>query len=134
MDPAWDRFWSKVSDGGDCWAWSAQISANGYGAFSYKGRGNYAHRVAYELMIAEIPEGLHIDHLCRNRWCVNPYHLEPVTKRENDRRKPPKTHCPKMHEYDEKNTYYDRVGCKRCRTCGRDSARLKYRITHGLEV
>lgn len=134
MIPEWDRFWAKVSAEGDCWIWTAQITANGYGAFRSKGRGAYAHRVSYEFMVAEIPEGLHIDHLCRNRKCVNPDHLDPVTKRENDRRRPPKTHCPKMHMYDEQNTYFDKLGVKVCRACGRDRARKKYRTLHGLEV
>lgn len=77
------RFWSKVSDTGDCWIWNAYTMPNGYGYFD-KG---YAHRWSYEHMVAPIPSDLELDHLCRTRNCVNPYHLEPVTHAENHRRR-----------------------------------------------
>jgi hypothetical protein len=77
------RFWAKVATDGDCWLWRAHVMRNGYGYFD-KG---YAHRWAYQHMVAEIPEGLELDHLCRVRNCVNPYHLEPVTHAENHRRR-----------------------------------------------
>lgn len=76
------RFWALVERGEGCWPWRGYSLANGYGGFEK----TTAHRVAYELSIGPIPEGLHLDHLCRNRLCVRPDHLEPVTPYENLRR------------------------------------------------
>lgn len=67
-----------------CWLWEGGISFKGYGAVYVPGVGTRpAHRASYEAFVGPIPEGLHIDHLCRVRCCVNPAHLEPVTPREN---------------------------------------------------
>jgi len=117
--PELERFWEKIqiTDNG-CWMWQAYVKPNGYAGF---GIGNteennrkmeYAHRWAYRNFIGEIPKGLELDHLCRNRSCVNPNHLEPVTRKENLSRSPlhalnqrSKTHCPSGHPYDEHNTY-----------------------------
>lgn len=77
-----DRFWSKVDKSGDCWEWTAATSG-GYGRFGMDGRSWRAHRVAYILILGEFPEGLELDHLCRNKRCVNPAHLEPVTHHVN---------------------------------------------------
>jgi hypothetical protein len=74
------RFLTHV---GECWEWLQNFNADGYGIYK---RNHQAHRVVYELLVAPIPEGLEIDHLCRNRRCVNPAHLEPVTHLENIRR------------------------------------------------
>lgn len=71
----------EVSDDG-CWNWTAALNAFGYGRF----RGLLAHRVSYESLVGPIPDGLELDHLCRNRKCVRPEHLEPVTHDENYRR------------------------------------------------
>lgn len=84
------KFWLRVdnTDSADeCWTWTGYTEAkSGYGRLSFGGARSYAHRVAYELAVGPIPEGLDLDHLCRVRNCVNPTHLEPVTRGENVRR------------------------------------------------
>lgn len=123
------RFWEKV-DGGDvtsCWIWKAAILHNGYGQFKVAdGWAVKAHRWSYEQLRGEIPAGLVIDHLCRNRACVNPWHLDPVTIKTNVLRgtghtalNASKTHCPKGHLYTEANTLRSRNGWRRCRACSR---------------
>lgn len=105
-----------------CIEWRGTIR-NGYGALSVNGKMRLAHRVAYELF-APIPDGLVLDHLCRNRPCINPDHLEPVTVAENNLRGvgcmanyARRTHCPKGHPYDATNTWITKVGARRCRAC-----------------
>lgn len=84
-----ERFFDKVqgSDPMGCWTWTGSTTKGGYGRFGFGPKGSIttvsAHRWVYEFMIAPIPEGMEIDHLCRNTSCVNPYHLEPVSKQEN---------------------------------------------------
>ena len=92
-----------------------------------------AHRVAYELLIGPIPAGLELDHLCRNRLCVNPAHLEPVTRQTNQHRGASvsgisvrATHCPEGHPYDADNTYVRPNGHRVCRECARRRQRPQY--------
>ena len=79
------RFWASVkkSDGDGCWEWTASGNQKGYGRFSFDGRHVMVHRFSYELHIGPIPEGLEVGHLCHNRRCVNPDHLEAMTHHKN---------------------------------------------------
>jgi hypothetical protein len=83
-----ERLWQKIRRTPDgCWEWTGAMSrATGYGKATMNGRSDGAHRIMYELIVGPIPTGLDLDHLCRNRICVNPAHLEPVTRSENVRR------------------------------------------------
>lgn len=119
---------------GECWRWLGARTPNGYGTFRFKNRTQPVHRWAYEEWVGPIPEGLEIDHLCRTRDCINPDHLEAVTRAENMRRATPargadhgngrKTHCPQGHEYTPENTY-ERRGRRYCRVC-RKAAMSRY--------
>lgn len=89
-----------------CWNWTGTKSDSGYGRVSIDGRAHQAHRIAYEILRAQIPDGMQIDHLCRNRACLNPDHMEPVTQRENimrgesvSARNARRNHCNRGHEY-----------------------------------
>jgi hypothetical protein len=107
-----DRLVDKFTIGDGCWEWTASKNWGGYGTISEGGRAGrdlLAHRALYELMVGPIPEGLQIDHLCRNRGCVRPDHMEPVTQQENIRRgmasgsRGRQTHCANGHEFTEEN-------------------------------
>jgi len=79
------RFWAKVDKNGPggCWLWTAARYPGGYGQFRANGKGGAAHRFAYELLVGPIPEGLEVDHVCHVRHCVNPGHLQAVTRSVN---------------------------------------------------
>lgn len=82
LTPPTVRFWAKVKKTKTCWLWTA-ASSRGYGQLGINKKLIYAHRFSYELHRGKIPQGLHIDHLCRVKKCVNPRHLEVVTQRQN---------------------------------------------------
>lgn len=125
-----DRFLSHVTPvPGGCWQWTGYLMPNGYAQFSRNGRKQYAHRVAYEFVHGPIPDGLVIDHLCRNRGCANPAHLEAVTQRTNIlrgvgfvARRARQTHCIRGHAFDTANTYRKPNGTRQCRACRRRAA------------
>ena len=109
-----------------CWDWTGSMYGNGYGRVRRgENSGALAHRVAYSLWVGPIADGMTIDHLCRNKRCVNPAHLEQVTITENVRRSTKsqaqitRTHCPQGHEYSESNTLVFR-GMRQCRTCRKE--------------
>lgn len=127
----------RVIPCGGCWEWTARLNRDGYGEFWWDDRAQKAHRVAYELMVGPIPDGLTLDHLCRNRCCVNPNHLEPVSITVNIRRMRPdgETECPRGHPLtgDNVGTRTGRNGrpWRVCRRCDRERQMAKY---HAMEV
>lgn len=144
--PPIDRFLAKVEwsdqryNGTRCLVWIGSTDLHGYGHFrvsnSYR---SSAHRWSYKHWVGQIPEGLVIDHLCRNTSCVNPVHLEPVTHAENVRRgiapeitrarHRKRTHCVHGHEFTPENTHFrkDGVSSRTCRACSARHQREYYR-------
>lgn len=133
------RFTDKFSIGHEsgCWEWECNI-LHGYGRFCH-GRGKHypAHRVLYEYLNGKIEEGLELDHLCRNKKCINPYHLEPVTHAENVRRATPFINykradfCHRGHKLEGDNLKFNRIGYRRCKSCHRDKERERYHRNKG---
>ncbi|MET8985829.1 HNH endonuclease [Nonomuraea wenchangensis] len=118
------RFFDHIDheDERGCWVWDKPHPESGYGQF----QGGSAHRWAYVFFRVDIPPTLDIDHLCRNRACVNPWHMDPVPTKVNVLRgigpsalNARKTHCIRGHEFTEANTYSPpgRLGRRYCRTC-----------------
>jgi hypothetical protein len=110
-----DAIWPRLVPGpGDCWIYTGSVS-DGYGGYG----GKLAHRLVYEELVGEIPAGLDLDHLCIVKLCVNPWHLEPVTRSENSKRKwAIYTRCKNGHEFTPANTYVNpNTGIRSCRTC-----------------
>lgn len=144
--PILARLWAKtVETPTGCWEWCGHVKPNGYGTIQIGRRNDgtrrrvHVHRVGYEELVGPIPDGHTIDHLCRNRRCWNPAHLEPVVMAENLRRgdgwsgqNARKTHCPAGHLYTPENTIDCKPG-RKCRACkqANDRARYRRRIASG---
>lgn len=119
-----------------CWVWLGRVNNDGYAQVERYGRRVLLHRWMYEQHVGPIPEGLTIDHLCRQRDCGNPAHLEAVTVAENIRRGLPyrpnhraagtlNTHCPHGHAFTAENTKWCTNGARQCRTCQLDQQRAR---------
>lgn len=129
------RLWARVEKTDTCWLWTGYVTIDGYGRIKSvydrdnPHRSEAVHRVAYELLVGPIPEGLELDHLCQVRNCVRPDHLEPVTREENARRGGERqTHCASGHEYTAENTHIrPSDGARICRACGRVGGRAEHR-------
>ena len=126
------RFCAKWKRGaGRCWVWDGCRRGDGYGRFGFSGRIVYAHRFSWVVSNQRsIPDGLTLDHLCRNPSCVNPEHLTPATLGENVLRghgpsavNKRKTHCCRGHELSGANLKATSTGWRRCRTCHNESMR-----------
>ena len=126
------RFFDKVTYTPTCWIWHAAQDGHGYGHFYYQGKVRKAYWAAYVMQVGPVPSGLELDHICRVQLCVNPLHLEPVTKQENMRRGywPPMVSsrrdcCEQGHAYTPENLYVASTGHRYCRTCKRERWNLK---------
>jgi hypothetical protein len=132
-----ERFWDKVipEPNSGCWLWDANQTRGGYGLFRMGELMRYAHVLAFEAARGPRPDGMDLDHLCRVRCCVNPDHLEPVTRRENclrgltghaaGARNRAKTHCPKGHPYSD--GYVRKNGSRQCKDCTVEYTRQRRR-------
>lgn len=129
-----DRIQDKISPepNSGCWLWDGAASTTGYGQVHWEGKTKHAHRIVFTLLKGEIPAGLDLDHLCRTPMCVNPDHLEPVTRKVNlhrgktdhwGRHLREKTHCPQGHPYSGENLYTKPEGSRVCRICTREGLR-----------
>ena len=123
-DEFWVRRRTTLADDTGCWLWSKALTDDGYGRLEYCKRKWLAHRFVYELLVGPIPDGLELDHRCRNRACVNPAHLDPVTKRVNwergesyTRKLAAQSHCKRGHEFTPENTAVTSQGNRECRSC-----------------
>ena len=121
-----------------CDEWLGRVDRYGYGRI---GRSGKAHLIAYERAYGPIPNGLEVDHVCRNRRCWNAKHLEAVDHRTNLLRghtipaiNAAKTHCANGHQYDEANTYIYSDGSRRCRKCDSDRHKARRRVSTALRI
>ena len=124
-----------------CWEWTARRFSNGYGQFWDGARNRLAHRWSYEHHVGSIPDDLCLDHLCRNRACVNPEHLEPVTLGEHLRRgdtitarRAAQTHCIHGHALSGNNLIRRRNGTRHCRECQNINWRRTWAIRKQKEL
>lgn len=126
-----DRVAEKIDIDPDtgCWTWTGARSSGGYGSIKFAGRTRPAHRVVYENFVEPVGAELVLDHLCRNRACVNPDHLEPVSQSVNVQRglsAGPRPHCNNGHELSGENVYTfpSDAGRRRCRLCHIEKGRI----------
>ena len=131
----YDRIATKfvVLDNG-CWQWTAATNANGYGRFRVGGKGSplrVAHRVMWELLVGPVPNDCQLDHLCRNRGCVNPSHLEPVSASENTRRSFSQDVCRNGHP---RTNVYEGRGRRECKECRRAASAKHYSSTKNVTL
>jgi phage terminase large subunit-like protein len=131
------RFWAYAQPNRyGCWAWTGSINPLGYGSLRLiEKRNKAAHLFAYELLIGPVPDGLVLDHLCQNRACCNPHHLEPVTRWENTRRgrnhiaaNARKTHCMRGHALSGENVRVGARGRRSCRQCERELRKARIEV------
>lgn len=138
-DPLWlppgeESFESRLArnvEVGDCWLWTGAIKGHGYGNIAWQGKWYNAHLWVWRNLVGEVPEGLHLDHLCRIRHCVNPDHLEPVTPKVNSGRgsTASKRWCKRGHDLDD--PVVTRIGvnggraCRPCRAIGEKERRAR---------
>lgn len=131
--PLADRLTDKIGFTliNECWPWLGHKDEEGYGLLWTGGNKQRAHRLSYELFVGAIGSGLVIDHLCRNRVCCNPFHLEAVTRVENVLRgegptavNARKKFCCRGHELTADNIYRSKAGGRRCKLCYRERARV----------
>ena len=133
---ALERFETKYEIADDCWLWTANANAEGYGRFWFDGKLGYAHRWSYLHYVGPIPDGLTVDHLCRQPRCVNPDHLDAVPQGENNRRVwrtnvergEVASECKNGHPITLESTYVDPQGQSSCRRCKAAHARRAYRF------
>lgn len=121
------RFLEKVIQAPNCWIWKGAIATNGYGAFYFDKKIKRAHRVSYEIFNGPIPDGLVVDHICNNKLCVNPKHLQVLTSRENTfKDRLPITHCIHGHLLSKENVYLENRGnyfSRKCLICKKKSTK-----------
>lgn len=136
------RFWEKVDyaekSEDDCWIWIGKKNNYGYGIICRSQKELSAHRVSYERTFGKIPRGMVIDHLCRNRACVNPLHMQVVTNVENVMRgmspyaqKKRWTHCHNGHSLSGENLKIRKNGTRFCRECDKLRARTRRGVKNG---
>lgn len=135
------RFIKKVNMGANCWTWVAAIANTGYGVMNDGTHVVGAHRLSILFSGIDIPQGMHVDHLCRNRPCVRPSHLEVVTPRENtmrsncpSSRNSKKTVCSEGHSFDDRNTYIRKSGARQCRICSQNRNAKRRSIARGSRI
>lgn len=110
-----------------CWQWWGAVGASGYGKVTVEYRSHSSHKYVYEQLVGKVPDGLQLDHLCHNKLCCNPDHLEPVTCKVNmERRAANITHCRKGHALVGDNLYVCPKGKRECKTCRREASKRFY--------